>query len=345
MSVYFDKFRESFREIHSTGQRLVQQSLSPKDRALKEMMRFVLAYQKPSDYAHLFQYAFCRREGDFRRAVKIAAAVHLLQASSFVTDDIFDHSTRRYGHPAVHRKYGVSSAIVATELLQSVALETVSAELERGGFRNECRVLRIFNRMVRELYIGQYLDIYNTGNIRIKKDEYFRIIALGVGRFMAHVAECGALLAGKPAAEVRTLHGFGYHYGMALFITDDMVDVIDRPGVTGKSDAMDLRNRRMRLPVLLALERAAPREAQFLRALMENRRAGRAEIKRAREIIRRSGALEACLRAARRHLSSALLALSGIKPGPTTQNLRWLAGTLLAAQRLGPGSAASAPAK
>ena len=334
MSVYFDMFRKSYRPIHAAGRKMVLEGISPRDHELRRIMSFVLAYQKPSDYAHVFKYSYCRAERDFGKVVKLAACVNLLQASSFLTDDIFDFADTRYGVAAVHKKFGVTNAIVATELLQAIAGETLSAELARGGFHNACRVLEIYNRMIRELYLGQYLDVFNTGNLRMGKREYFRIIALAVGNFMANTAQMGALLAGKSQAEVRSFTGFGYHYGMALFITDDVVDVIDKTDVTGKSYATDLKNRRMRLPMILALQKAAPRDVRFLKTFMRKARQSSADVERARTIIRASGAIAGCMRTARWHLARAGRTLSNMQESLSTRSLRWLAETLLTAQRL-----------
>jgi len=335
VSIYFDRFRQSFREVHAVSNALVMGSLSPKDHALREMMNFVLSPEQPSDYTHVFQYAHCRVESDYQDIVKISAAVHLLQASTFLTDDVFDGTMTRYSLPAVHRKYGASYAIIAAELLQSVAMETIGAELDGGQFQHRCLAFQIFNQMMRELYVGQFLDVFHTGDLRIAKSEYFRIIALAVGNFLAHLARCGALLAGKPASEVEALSSFGYHYGMALFITDDIVDVADRPEVTGKSYAADLRNRRMRLPVILALKMGKPSDVRSLkRLLLKKKELSPAEIEQARGVVLRSGALGACLKIAKRHLAKSVEALATLKESPTTENLRWLAKTLLTAQRL-----------
>ena len=334
MSVYFDSFRKSFREVHSVSRDLVLGSLNARDHELRKMMSFALSSRQASDYTHVFQYAFCRTERDSRKIIKLSAAVHLLQSSSFITDDIFDQAFVRYGKPAMHQKYGVSYAIIAAELLQTVAMETISAELDRGSFHNPCLVLRIFNQMMRELYVGQYLDIFYTGNVRIRKQEYFRVIALGVGNFFGHIARCGALLAGKPESEVSKLASFAYHYGMALFITDDIVDVADRPQVTGKTYASDLKNRRMRLPVIFALEMGKTTDVHVLQRLFQTKHLSPVEIERARRIIRRSGALEACLQVAKDHLAKSVQALAQMKVSRTTKNLRWIAETLLPAQRL-----------
>ena len=65
------------------------------------------------------------------------------------------------------------------------------------------------------------------------------MIALGAGRFFQNVACSGALLAGKPEKEVRILSRFAYSYGMALFIIDDIIDMLPAR-VTGKTYASDL---------------------------------------------------------------------------------------------------------
>jgi geranylgeranyl pyrophosphate synthase len=299
-------------------------------------MSFVLAHQTVSEYPYVFKYAFCRTERDFKRIIKLSAATHLLQSSSFVTDDIFDATSMRYGQPAIHKKYGVSYAIIATELLQCVGLETFSTELVRRRFHNKVLVLKILNQMMRELYVGQYLDVCNTANLRIGRRDYYRVIALGVGNFFEHLARCGALLAGRPDSEVRNLARFGYHYGMALFITDDIVDVVDPAEVTGKTYATDLKNRRMRLPVILALQMGKEKDVKFMEDIFRKRNLSRPEIERAAQLIRDCGALDACRRIAKQHLVRAVRHLGLMKQSLTTRSLKWLCDTLLAAQRLAP---------
>jgi geranylgeranyl diphosphate synthase, type II len=332
VSEHLAAFRRTFRRAHATSNKLLREQLPRDDTFLREMMIATLRGQVTADYAFVFQNAFCRRESDAARVARIAAAVHLLQSSAFVTDDIFDHTDLRYGHPAVHKEYGVSYAIIAAELMQSAALRTISRELQRGRFPNALAVMAILNRVVFDLYLGQYLDVRNTGNLRMTRRRYDRVIELGVGLYFAQLAKCGALLAGKTLSEVRNLTRFGYHYGMALFITDDMVDILNLPADTGKSFGCDLVNRRMRLPVMLALRMASPRDAAFLRRFMSENANGRGQLRKAVHAIKQSGALAECNKAARRHLTQSLAALRRLSQTVPVQRLAWLSQTLLRAQ-------------
>ncbi len=329
-------FRDTFREVHSLSERLLAAHIGAKDKHLRALMRYAVARQTTSEYPFVFRYAFSRRERDGARVLDLAAAIHLLQSSAFISDDIMDEADQRYGQPAIHCKFGVSNAIVATELMQTIALETVAVEMRNRRFRNACLVLQILNQTMRELYVGQYLDVHHTGDTHMSRREYDRVIGLGVGNYFANVARCGALLAGKPRREVEALARYGYHYGMALFITDDIVDIVQRPAVTGKSYASDLKNRRMRLPVIYALKMADGAGAAFLREFLRGGVPRRTETARARDIIFASGALQACLRASRRHINQSLRALTAVE-GVTRERLAWLSRTLLRAQQLDGG--------
>ena len=327
-------FDRTFRRAHALSRQLLRREFRRQDPGIAELMRFTLRKQTSSEYPFIFKYSFCRNESDGARIHRLAAAVHLLQSSTFVTDDIFDNARLRYGQPAVHVRYGVDYAIIGAQLMQSVALKVIGEELESGGFRNRLPVLNLFNQIVLDLYRGQYLDVATTANLSMTRREYDRIIALGAGKFFGYVAKCGALLAGKGPGEVASLERYGYHFGMALFISDDMVDVSGSPAETGKSYATDLRNRRMRLPVILALRMASRQDAAFLRRLYRKPGAPASEVRRAAAILRRCGALASCKKGADRHISQALAALRGLRPSAPVARLRWLAETLMEAQNL-----------
>jgi geranylgeranyl pyrophosphate synthase len=164
--------------------------------------------------------------------------------------------------------------------------------------------------------------------------QYYRVIALGVGKYFEQMARCGALLANKTPSEVGSLARYGYHYGMALFITDDIVDITNMPADTGKSYGCDLANRRMRLPVMLALRLAPSREAKFLRGYLSEGSSRPPDIRRAVKVIEHSGALAECKKAATRHVTQSLAALRPVTQTVPVRRLAWLSQTLLKAQGL-----------
>ena len=179
------------------------------------------------------------------------------------------------------------------------------------------------------------LDLHNSATLRVTERDYYRVIALGVGRYFGHVARCGALLAGRSRTEIEALTGFGYHYGMAVFLTDDILDIRVKPRRMGLVAGSDLMNRRMRLPVLYALRQAdAKGKAALKHFLLHRGRSNRQEYDRIARIIADSGALETCKQAAQRQVDSALRSLRTMRSGYGAGMLSWLAETLMKAQGL-----------
>lgn len=317
-------FRVTFRQTLSSANLLVMKSVAKADTGLRKLMAFALHNQTPSGYPFVLRYAFCRQERDGRKILKIAAAVHLLQQSSFITDDIFDYGELRHGDRPVYLKYDVNHAIIAAELLQGIALRCVSEELAGSGFCNTAIVCKLFNQVLLDGYVGQYLDILNSGRPTVTLGEYYRMIALGAGRFFENVARSGALLAGKPEKEVRALSKFAYSYGMALFIIDDIIDILPARE-TGKTYASDLKGRRMRLPLIMALRLANRGQRQLLHRFLHKNTPRRPRIEQVATVIRDCGALEASRRIASQYLSSSLRSLAKLPPGVSTERFRWLA--------------------
>ncbi len=317
-------FHATFQQTLSNARRLITTTIAKRDLELRKMLVFVLHDQTPSEYPFVLKYAFCRRERDGEQVLKIAAAVHLLQQSSFVTDDIFDCGELRGGRRPVYLKYDVNYAIIAAELLQVIALRCVSEELARDRFHNTAIVFRLVNQIMLDGYVGQFLDIFNSARLTFTCREYYRLIALGAGRAFQNVACCGALLAGKPEEEVRGLSKFAFAYGMALFIIDDMVDLLPSRK-TGKTYASDLKGRRMRLPLITALRLANRNQAELLHRFLRKDTAHQPRVEQVAAVIRDCGALEASRRQARRYVSSCLRSLSKLPTSLTTERFRWLA--------------------
>jgi len=97
----------------------------------------------------------------------------------------------------------------------------------------------------------------------------------------------------------------------------------------------DLMNRRMRLPMLFALQMAAKPDAARLRSFLKSVGPPKAQqLAAMADIIEGSGALEGCRQVALRHVATSKRALDGVKDSLSRERLHWLAATLLRAQDL-----------
>ena len=84
---------------------------------------------------------------------------------------------------------------------------------------------------------------------------------------MSGGCEIGALRA-APAVRA-ALARFGRHLGMAFQIADDLLDYTQPESVTGKPSGLDLKEHKVTLPLIAALDRMGPPERALVARLMD----------------------------------------------------------------------------
>jgi geranylgeranyl pyrophosphate synthase len=193
----------------------------------------------------------------FRPVKYLAAAVHMLQASTFIVDDVLDESSVRYRRRTLSSLIGPGAATCLGAILEHASLAETSRYLRESSLPNASAALHHFLSIPLEVYSGQYLDLANSSRLNLPISSYFLLIDLTTSRFLARIAMAGALLADLSPNQVRRAGSYARHYGISLQICDDILDLTDAPSNTGKPFAVDLREKRLRLPLMLALREAS----------------------------------------------------------------------------------------
>lgn len=319
---YLAKFTSIYTVALSTARRMMEKHASNLP-PIRDIFLRALCNESTSEYPFVFGLAYELNGKKFVRVSKIAAAIHLLQTSTFVFDDILDTSGKRAWTKTIYSEWGTETAIVAGELLQSIAMSEVASESARLALPNAMSCLRILTLALTDVYKGQYLDMLHSDNPTMALKRYYRTIFLTTGQFLGRVALVGALFSGISASERESLRSFGENYGMALQVCDDIDDVVFGPERTGKDYGVDIRKRRMRLPLIIALQTATAGERLVLRKYLTNSSIPeRHEVRRIARIIKNVGAIEYCRKVMRRYVNKAMGSLQRL---PESRSRRYLA--------------------
>jgi octaprenyl-diphosphate synthase len=147
---------------------------------------------------------------------------------------------------------------------------------------------------------GEVLQLQRAGNLDTTLEQYLEMIDKKSAALIAWCASAGALAAGDPAA-AEALELFGRGVGVAFQITDDVLDYAEG---TGKPAGQDLRERKLTLPLLFAMERVPD-----LRARLETD-----DVAILLDVVRGCGALDAAQAEARRRVGVSLGALEALPP-------------------------------
>ncbi|MDT0341307.1 polyprenyl synthetase family protein [Streptomyces litchfieldiae] len=247
-----------------------------------------------------------------RAALPGAAAVELVHNFSLVHDDVMDGDAYRRHRPTLWKTFGVPTAILAGDALQSLAFIT----LARHEGPHTARATRCLSHTLIELATGQTLDMAFArrpwrGPKAVTVPEYRRMAEAKSGSLLGCAAEIGAILGGAPATISRAFGRAGRHLGLAFQCVDDIIGLWGDPRRTGKPVLSDLRERKKTLPFLAALAARSPASRELAGHLSASA-LDDAALARAAVLVEEAGGRRFTEREAEHHLTRGLACLDGV---------------------------------
>jgi geranylgeranyl diphosphate synthase type I len=181
--------------------------------------------------------AFPASEGPDIDVLTAAVSIEIIQSFTLIHDDIMDDDDVRRGVSAVHREYGLSTAILAGDTLYSKAFENMLAT--GAPPERSVRALSELATTCTEICEGQSLDISFEDRTGVAPEEYLEMVELKTAVLYAAAASIPAVILGYDDA-VEPLHGYGLDVGRAFQIQDDLLDLTTPTEKLGKQRGSDL---------------------------------------------------------------------------------------------------------
>lgn len=229
--------------------------------------------------------------GRLEGALKTAAAVELIHTFSLIHDDIMDQDEMRRGKPSVHKVWGEPMAILAGDILFSLAFELV-AQTHEEDIPSE-RVIEALNTVVDaciKICEGQACDMGFAGKFDVKESEYLNMIYKKTAALIAAASRSGAILGGGTEEQIEALSEYGRLIGMAFQIQDDYLDVVSDEEAIGKPVGSDIMEGKMTLMVVHALSKASEEDKKTLITILKED--GEENVQRAIGIFNEYGSIE-----------------------------------------------------
>jgi octaprenyl-diphosphate synthase len=250
--------------------------------------------------------------------LKLAAAVEFIHTATLLHDDVVDGSQLRRGKVAAHLIWGAAQSVLVGDFLFARAFELMVET-------NSMKALEILARASRVIAEGEVLQLTRSHDLNLSQALYLEIIAAKTAELFAAASEAGGVSAGVSPAQSDALRDYGMNLGLAFQLADDALDYGGTTEALGKNAGDDFREGKATLPLLLAIARSGPREAEFWERAIGRREQTEVDFRRARELIVGTGALEATLDLAASYADKAKLALASFPANEWRSSLESLA--------------------
>jgi octaprenyl-diphosphate synthase len=249
------------------------------------------------------------------RVVPLAAAMELVHTATLVHDDIVDESDSRRGRGSVNYFWGNSASVLIGDFLVVQAFSLVAQD-------GDPRLFRLMCDTIARMCEGEVLQICFRGDMQVTAKAYLTICEYKTAVLTRCCTRSGALLGLEAPRHLEALTRFGHEAGMAFQIIDDVLDTTGNEQSLGKPVGGDLREGKVTLPTIYALERAGEKERRTLEELvLLSQRLTASDISAIRDLIERYDGFGSARQMARAYVAAAKDALAVVSPSPAREAL------------------------
>lgn len=229
----------------------------------------------------------------------LAAVVEFIHTATLLHDDVVDESTLRRGRATANESFGNPASVLVGDFLYSRAFQMMVES-------DNMRVMSILAEATNVIAEGEVQQLMNMHDADLDEAAYLRVIRSKTAKLFEASARLGAVLADSQAAVEDACATYGQALGTAFQVIDDVLDYDGNKAEMGKNLGDDLREGKVTLPLIVAMQRGNPVQRELIRTAIQT--GAVAELPAIVEIVRETGALEATLRAAQAEAQRAVAA-------------------------------------
>jgi octaprenyl-diphosphate synthase len=238
------------------------------------LLNIILNYilrRKGKQMRPLLVFLTAKLNGDISEATFVAATfIELLHTASLVHDDVVDDAHERRGALSINALWNSKIAVLVGDYMLSKGM-LISVE------KNRFDMLEIVSEAVKSMSEGELLQLQKARKLNITEEDYFKIILSKTAALLSACTACGARSVTVDQEAIFMMKDFGENIGIAFQIRDDLLDY-EGTGLTGKTVGNDIKEKKITLPLIHALEQAPNSKKRHILAIVKNKKKTKSEI-------------------------------------------------------------------
>ena len=183
-------------------------------------------------------------------AIRLGAVVEMIHSATLIHDDVIDGANTRRGRPSANARWGNHMSVLAGDWLYMQSFEMALRE------RN-FSILDILIDLTQNMVEGELLQLTRLGRIDLNEIEATELAYRKTACLFSGCSRLGAVLGKQPKAMEDALAEYGRNAGLAFQLVDDLLDFTASPEKLGKPVLSDLKEGKVTLPLIFALEAGA----------------------------------------------------------------------------------------
>lgn len=241
-----------------------------------------------------------------------ASVIELIHTATLVHDDVVDDSNRRRGFFSINALWKNKIAVLVGDFLLSKGL---LLSIDNDDFD----ILKLISVAVREMSEGELLQIEKARRLDITEEVYFEIIRQKTATLIAACCGIGATSVNGSDEDIEKMVRFGELIGIAFQIKDDLFDYTNDK--IGKPTGIDIKEKKMTLPLIFALNQSTSKEKKWLINSVKNHNENKKRVAEVIEFVKQKGGIEYTINKMQQYQQQALDILEKYPESPYKEAL------------------------
>jgi len=249
---------------------------------LDRIMRFIIK-RKGKQMRPMFVFLSAKIAAEINETTyRAASLIELLHTATLVHDDVVDNSMKRRDFFSINALWKNKIAVLVGDYLLSKGL---LLSVDNGDYK----ILQITSRAVKEMSEGELMQMEKARKLDIDEAVYFDIIRAKTASLLAAACASGAYSATADEAMTERFRLFGEKVGIAFQIKDDLFDY--GQDNIGKPTGIDIKEKKMTLPLIYALQHADPSVKRRITYIVKNNSTDREKVNEVIKYVQQSGGI------------------------------------------------------
>jgi octaprenyl-diphosphate synthase len=241
--------------------------------------------------------------------ITYSAIIEFIHTTTLLHDDVIDNAKTRRGASTANTIWGNEASVLVGDFLY-----TKSFELMAEGDNFE--IIKTMAHTTKQLSEGEILELLKTSDIQTSEENYFEIIGNKTAVLFSVACEIGAILGNADEEKRHCLKEYGTNLGMAFQLTDDMLDYNSYDEVLGKKVGTDLKEGKITLPLISAMNSATDKERAVVKKVLEKSNITLKDFERVRAIIEKHNGIQYTSDMSMKYINAAKDCLKIFEPSP-----------------------------
>ena len=312
-----DQIKAPIKEEMDSFESKFKQSMATKVPLLNKVTNYIVK-RKGKQMRPMFVFLSAKLCGAVNESTfRGASMIELLHTATLVHDDVVDDANMRRGFFSINALWKNKIAVLVGDFLLSKGLLLAVKN-------DDFHLLKLTSRAVEQMSEGELLQIEKARRLDIVEEVYYEIIRKKTASLIAACCAVGCSSVSKDEDLVKKMWSFGEAIGIAFQIKDDLFDYQKKRGLIGKPVGIDIKEQKMTLPLISALQNCSSAERKKIINTIKRHHNNPKKVAEVVDFVRLSGGIEYAEQKMRLYQSKALEIISDMPHSEAKESLEAL---------------------